>query len=175
MNKLSVLLVVCVLITTTNTELMRWEHSNGCIGNICYRDSSYPHEEIQNMWTKNSKGLSKTFGNLNTRIERTKFNTAATCDLCQSKTNLVVQLVSINEPNGKLYIAPTMKYNPKIKVVVCQNNASCEVPNRPNDFTTSCIQVKSTMSLLVYNSTTKQFLPHIINFPSGCECMFHAS
>ncbi|XP_072388229.1 uncharacterized protein [Diabrotica undecimpunctata] len=172
MKKFLVIAVLFILFSTT--ESIR--DKNGCIDNICYKDETYPHEEIERRWKSSSNKLTKTFGELQNASEKSDLESKTSCELCSTSIRSKMQILSIIEDNNKrLYITRTLKYNPEIRVEVCMNGATCNPKNVQDNYVTSCQQQMSTISLLAYNTTSKEFQSYAVNYPSSCDCILSIS
>ncbi|XP_072389781.1 uncharacterized protein [Diabrotica undecimpunctata] len=113
-----ILVIVVLLVLFTIAKSIRDE--NGCIDNICYKDDTYPHKEIELRWKSDSNKLAKTFGDLENASCKSDLDQIASCKLCPTSIRSKMQILSIIEDNNnKLYITRTLKYNPEIRVEVC--------------------------------------------------------
>ncbi|XP_028138321.1 uncharacterized protein LOC114332693 [Diabrotica virgifera virgifera] len=175
MKRFLVIAVVFILFSITESSV---KHENGCLDNICYKDNTYPHKEIEIMWKSSSNKLTKTFGDIQhvSDNENDELVSKATCELCPTSIRSKVQILSIiGDNNMRLYIARTSKYHPEIRVEVCGDEAKCNPKDKRDNYETFCQQQTSTISLLAYNKTSKQFQTHQVDYPSGCECVLSVS
>lgn len=89
-----------------------------CIAGVCWKDSSYPLEEIETNFNSNPH-YEKTFGKslkVGGDIVYPK-----PCGLCETKLNIKIKPLSFKGSDGiKKYLLHTTKYQHHIKVVVCK-------------------------------------------------------
>nr|WMZ41599.1 spaetzle-2 protein [Altica viridicyanea] len=165
----------CIIFKKANAEF--FEDINGCIGNICYHDPTFPIGTIQNSWKNSPKELKDTLGNPvrtnnSSRLENS--TSRSSCRLCETKTSIKVEVISIIDNNNlKLYVLNTNKYpRPMIHMEVCKlQDSECALENLPNDMMTRCVQKMTTINLLTFNVRSKEFLSRTVTYPSACDCV----
>ncbi|CAH1105448.1 unnamed protein product [Psylliodes chrysocephalus] len=174
--KVVVPLVLTITILFREAAMQVFDDVDGCIGNICYQDSSYPYQDIQDNWKIKPEEFLNTLGAPVSRsnVPRHESEARSLCKLCETKISNRFQVMSIlDDIRKKEYVINTTKYpRPTIYLETCKNNdAPCDIENLPNDVTTKCVQKKTTINLLTFNTTSKEFVSRTVNYPSACECV----
>ncbi|CAG9855941.1 unnamed protein product [Phyllotreta striolata] len=168
------LLLTIISVRQIATQI--YDDVNGCIGNVCYKDEAYPYDQIQDTFETKSDDFTGALGKPH-NTQKTSFaegKSTAGCSLCNTKISKRMQIMSIMDDNNlKLYILSTSKYpRPSIHLETClYKDAPCSLDNVPNDVMTRCIQKKTTINLLTFNATSKEFQAYALHYPSACECI----